>query len=60
MQSYPQGDPGMPDIRERTSRSTSHVALAFFVLMAVSQVAALIIQLVVLRLSTASPPPVPI
>lgn len=49
MQSYPQGDPGMPDIRERTSRSTSHVALAFFVLMAVSQVAALIIQLVVLR-----------
>lgn len=49
MQSYPQGDPGVPDIRERTSRSTSRVALAFFVLMAVSQVAALIIQLVVLR-----------
>ena len=49
MQSYPQGDPEMPDIRERASRSTSRVALAFFVLMAVSQVAALIIQMIVLR-----------
>lgn len=49
MQSYPYHDPEMPDIRERASRSTSRVALAFFVLMAVSQIAAFVIQLLFIK-----------
>ena len=51
MQSSPYQDPGTPDVRTRASRATSTVALAFFVLMLVSQVAALVIQLIVRRVS---------
>lgn len=47
MQSYPFQDPEMPDVREKASRTTSRVALAFFVLMTVSFFASLVIQLVV-------------
>lgn len=54
MQYTPFSDPGVPDIRTRASRSTSRVALGFFVLMTVSQIAAFVAQLVLLRFSPAT------
>ena len=51
MQSTPFPDPGAPDLRTRASRATSTVALAFFVLMLVSQIAALVLQLIIRRFS---------